>query len=186
MSQIRHLVSLTLVSSSSNGLFLSDPPHIKGSGVPAEVAVVVNNVLELQCEASGIPTPSLTWLKDGRPLPQTDSLRLLHGGEVLRVASAQVSHQDYYSEILFLMLSIKSYNRLCTHKHMQFMWFCSSDTFYLTFFTCTQLEDTGRYSCLAISPAGDNDKHFLVRVHGEYIHSLLNTVKIHTLYIPHS
>ena len=68
-----------------------DPPHIKGSGVPAEVSVVVNNVLELQCEASGIPTPSLTWLKDGRPLPQTDSVRLLRGGEVLRVASAQVS-----------------------------------------------------------------------------------------------
>ncbi|XP_070817740.1 hemicentin-1 [Chaetodon trifascialis] len=93
-----------------------DPPRIKDSGVQAEVSVVVNNVLELQCEASGIPTPSLTWLKDGRPLPQTDSLRLLRGGEVLRVASAQ-------------------------------------------------LEDTGRYSCLANSPAGDDDKEFLVRVH---------------------
>ncbi|KAI3368574.1 hypothetical protein L3Q82_025583, partial [Scortum barcoo] len=93
-----------------------DPPHIKGSSVPAEVSVVVNNVLELQCEASGIPAPSLTWLKDGRPLPQTDSLRILSGGEVLRVASAQ-------------------------------------------------LEDTGRYSCLANSPAGDDDKEFLVRVH---------------------
>ncbi|XP_071373120.1 hemicentin-1, partial [Centroberyx affinis] len=93
-----------------------DPPSISGSGVSAEVSVVVNHVLELQCEASGIPTPSLTWLKDGRPLPQTDSLRLLRGGEVLRVASAQV-------------------------------------------------EDTGRYTCLANSPAGDDDKEFLVRVH---------------------
>lgn len=72
---------------------LSDPPRIKGSGVQAEVSVVVNNVLELQCEASGIPTPSLTWLKDGRPLPQTNSLRLLRGGEMLRVVSAQVSDQ---------------------------------------------------------------------------------------------
>ncbi|XP_040895666.1 hemicentin-1 [Toxotes jaculatrix] len=93
-----------------------DPPRIKGSDVPAEVSVVVNNVLELQCEASGIPTPSLTWLKDGRPLPQTNSLRLLQGGEMLHVASAQ-------------------------------------------------LEDTGRYSCLANSPAGDDDKEFQVRVH---------------------
>ncbi|KAK2835266.1 hypothetical protein Q5P01_015750 [Channa striata] len=93
-----------------------EPPRIKDSDVPAEVSVVVNNVLELQCEPSGIPTPSLTWLKDGRPLTQTDSLRLLRGGEVLRVASAQ-------------------------------------------------LEDTGRYSCLAVSPAGDDDKQFLVRVH---------------------
>lgn len=70
---------------------LQDPPRIEGSGGTAEVSVVVNNVLELHCEASGIPTPSLTWLKDGRPLPQTDSLQLLRGGEVLRVASAQVS-----------------------------------------------------------------------------------------------
>uniref|UniRef100_UPI0037E9B6AB hemicentin-1 n=1 Tax=Semicossyphus pulcher TaxID=241346 RepID=UPI0037E9B6AB len=93
-----------------------DPPRIKGSGVQAEVSVVVNNVLELHCEASGIPAPSLTWMKDGRPLPQTDGLRILRGGEVLRAASAQ-------------------------------------------------LEDTGRYSCLANSPAGDDDKEFLVRVH---------------------
>ncbi|ROL43461.1 Hemicentin-1, partial [Anabarilius grahami] len=93
-----------------------DPPRINGSGVPAEVSVVVNHVLELVCEADGIPLPTLTWLKDGRPLPQTDSIRLLRDGEVLRVASAQV-------------------------------------------------ENTGRYTCLATSPAGDDDKEFLVRVH---------------------
>ncbi|CAG5863670.1 unnamed protein product [Menidia menidia] len=93
-----------------------NPPHIKGSDMTSEVSVVVNNVLELKCEATGVPPPSLTWLKDGRPLLQTDSLRLLRGGEVLRVATVQ-------------------------------------------------LEDTGRYSCLANSPAGDDDKEFLVRVH---------------------
>ena len=55
-----------------------------------EVEVVVDHVLELECEAWGVPAPSLTWLKDGRPLPQTDSVHLLRGGEGLRVASAQV------------------------------------------------------------------------------------------------
>ncbi|KAG5850585.1 hypothetical protein ANANG_G00084020 [Anguilla anguilla] len=93
-----------------------DPPRINGSDVPAEVSVVVNNVLELQCVATGIPAPTLTWMKDGRPLPQTDSTRVLRGGEVLRVASAQV-------------------------------------------------ENAGRYTCLATSPAGDDDREFLVRVH---------------------
>ncbi|XP_019904855.2 hemicentin-1 isoform X2 [Esox lucius] len=92
------------------------PPRINGSGIAAEVSVVVNHVLELLCEATGIPTPTLTWLKDGRPLPHTDSLRLLRGGEVLRISSPQV-------------------------------------------------EATGRYTCLANSPAGDDDKEFLVRVH---------------------
>ncbi|XP_055041761.2 hemicentin-1 isoform X1 [Misgurnus anguillicaudatus] len=93
-----------------------DPPQINGSGAPTEVSVVVNHILELVCEADGIPVPTLTWLKDGRPLPQTDSIRLLRDGEVLRIASAQV-------------------------------------------------ENTGRYTCLASSPAGDDDKEFLVRVH---------------------
>ena len=32
------------------------------------VAVVVNNMVRLECEARGIPAPSLTWLKDGSPV----------------------------------------------------------------------------------------------------------------------
>ncbi|XP_048833472.1 hemicentin-1 isoform X1 [Brienomyrus brachyistius] len=93
-----------------------EPPRINGSGVPVEMSVLVNNALELHCMATGIPVPFLTWMKDGRPLLETDGVRVLRGGEVLRVASVQV-------------------------------------------------EDTGRYSCLATSPAGDDDKEFLVRVH---------------------
>lgn len=30
------------------------------------------------------------------------------------------------------------------------------------------MEDTGRYTCLASSPAGDDDKEYLVRVHGKF------------------
>uniref|UniRef100_A0A8C1I856 Hemicentin 1 n=1 Tax=Cyprinus carpio TaxID=7962 RepID=A0A8C1I856_CYPCA len=96
-------------SSRQFSLKVLDPPQINGSGVPAEVSVVVNHILELVCKADGIPLPTLTWLKDGRPLPQTDSIRLLRDGEVLRV-------------------------------------------------------NTGRYTCLATSPAGDDDKEFLVRM----------------------
>lgn len=32
------------------------------------VEVVVNNLARLECEARGIPAPSLTWLKDGSPV----------------------------------------------------------------------------------------------------------------------
>lgn len=87
---------------------LSDPPRINGSGVPAEVSVVVNHVLELVCEADGIPLPTLTWLKDGRPLPQTDSIRLLRDGEVLRVASAQVGNKNVVSKWAVAFLSCLS------------------------------------------------------------------------------
>ncbi|KAF5916712.1 hypothetical protein HPG69_005507 [Diceros bicornis minor] len=99
-----------------------EPPHINGSEEAVEISVIVNNPLELTCIASGIPAPKITWMKDGRPLPQMDQVQALGGGEVLRIASAQ-------------------------------------DTFL------TVVEDTGRYTCLASSPAGDDDKEHLVRVH---------------------
>lgn len=97
-------------------LSLLDPPRIKGSGVTAQVSVVVNNVLELHCEASGIPTPSLTWLKDGRPLPQTDSLHLLQGGEMLRAASAQVSVFAVKSHVSYVTFHINSTVTLIKNK----------------------------------------------------------------------
>ncbi|XP_069497466.1 hemicentin-1 isoform X2 [Ambystoma mexicanum] len=93
-----------------------DPPRINGSDNSEETSVVVNNPLELICSSTGVPPPKITWLKDGRPLPHTDDIHILRGGEMLRIASVQV-------------------------------------------------EDTGRYTCLASSPAGDDDKEYLVRVH---------------------
>ncbi|XP_019490993.1 PREDICTED: hemicentin-1 [Hipposideros armiger] len=93
-----------------------EPPHINGSEEPTEISVIINNPLELTCIASGIPAPKISWMKDGRPLPQMDQVQTLGGGEVLRISSSQV-------------------------------------------------EDTGRYTCLASSPAGDDDKEYLVRVH---------------------
>ncbi|XP_009996158.1 PREDICTED: hemicentin-1 [Chaetura pelagica] len=90
------------------------PPHINGSEQPEELSVIVNNPLELLCISSGIPVPRISWMKDGRPLLESDNVHVLREG--LQITSAQV-------------------------------------------------EDTGRYTCLASSPAGDDDKEYLVRVH---------------------
>lgn len=123
--------------------------------------MVVNHVLELVCEADGIPLPTLTWLKDGRPLPQTDSIRLLRDGEVLRVASAQVKTTNVVSKwaVPLMFLSFLPCCSMC-HKHDMFLNHVLTPIF-------VQVENTGRYTCLATSPAGDDDKEFLVRVHGE-------------------
>ncbi|NXE93182.1 HMCN1 protein, partial [Menura novaehollandiae] len=107
-------------------LSVLEPPHINGSDEPEELSVVVNNPLELLCMSSGIPVPKISWMKDGRPLLQTDNIHVLR--EALRITSAQ-------AEVL-LKLSL-----------------------------CFQVEDTGRYTCLASSPAGDDHKEYLVRVH---------------------
>lgn len=47
-------------------LFSTVPPVISSQG--GTVTVVVNEAAKLECEASGVPTPSLTWLKDGSPV----------------------------------------------------------------------------------------------------------------------
>ncbi len=42
------------------------PPVISSRG--GTVTVVVNEAARLECEATGVPLPSLTWLKDGSPV----------------------------------------------------------------------------------------------------------------------
>ncbi|XP_074858281.1 hemicentin-1 isoform X2 [Carettochelys insculpta] len=113
----------TCVASSEAGevskhftLKVLEPPHINGSDQPEEISVVVNHFLELFCMSNGIPVPKVTWMKDGRPLPLSDNVDVLRGGEVLQIATAQV-------------------------------------------------EDTGRYTCLASNSAGDDDKEYRVKVH---------------------
>ncbi|TNN27257.1 Hemicentin-1 [Liparis tanakae] len=42
------------------------PPVVSSPG--GAVTVVVNEAARLRCEASGVPPPGLTWLKDGSPV----------------------------------------------------------------------------------------------------------------------
>lgn len=43
------------------------PPSIRATG-PAERSVVLHEPISLECFTEGVPAPSLTWLKDGRPV----------------------------------------------------------------------------------------------------------------------
>lgn len=56
------------------------PPSIIGNnGIPENISVVEKNSVSLTCEASGIPLPSITWLKDGWPVSLSSSVRILSG-----------------------------------------------------------------------------------------------------------
>lgn len=50
---------------------LSVPPSISSKG--GMVTVVVNDPFRLECEASGLPAPSLTWLKEGSPISSSSN-----------------------------------------------------------------------------------------------------------------
>lgn len=59
---------------------LAAPPSIIGNhGTPENISVVEKNSVSLTCEASGIPLPSITWLKDGWPISLSSSVRILSG-----------------------------------------------------------------------------------------------------------
>uniref|UniRef100_A0A3B1IMB9 Ig-like domain-containing protein n=1 Tax=Astyanax mexicanus TaxID=7994 RepID=A0A3B1IMB9_ASTMX len=56
----------------SSTSFSSVPPDVRDKGLPANVSVVMNQPTSfLQCVATGVPAPSITWLKDGRPVDTT-------------------------------------------------------------------------------------------------------------------
>lgn len=63
------------------------PPVISSRG--GTVTVVVNEPARLECEATGVPLPSLTWLKDGSPVASVshglqvpvNPLKLIHVSE---------------------------------------------------------------------------------------------------------
>ncbi|XP_011246353.1 hemicentin-1 isoform X3 [Mus musculus] len=72
------------------------PPSISGSS--SMVEVVVNNLARLECEARGIPAPSLTWLKDGSPVSSfSNGIQILSGGRILALTSAQMSDAGRYT-----------------------------------------------------------------------------------------
>lgn len=69
-------------------LYCVEPPKIEGPTISAEVSVAVDELLELVCNAAGVPPPQITWEKDGQPLSSPDVLS--RNGTVLRIDRVKV------------------------------------------------------------------------------------------------
>lgn len=73
------------------------PPTIEGGDDgPTERKVVLSKPLILECEAGGYPPPSLTWLKDGVPVRDGESVRVIDQGKKIEILSATVSDSGRY------------------------------------------------------------------------------------------
>ena len=68
-----------------------EPPKVTSSGSPDELTIAVNSPLELECSAVGVPPPTLSWLKDGHPLGETDVVQ--QDGHFVRISKVQVNHR---------------------------------------------------------------------------------------------
>lgn len=74
-------------------LFTLEPPKISSASAPEELTIAVNSPLELECSAVGVPPPTLTWLKDGRPLEATDIVQ--EDGHFVRIRKVQVNFKYF-------------------------------------------------------------------------------------------
>ncbi|CAH2316004.1 hemicentin-2 [Pelobates cultripes] len=75
-------------------LSVLEPPQIEGPAIPAEVSVLPDGQLELQCNAAGVPIPDITWEKDGRPLSRPALLS--RNGTVLRIERVKAEDGGIY------------------------------------------------------------------------------------------
>ncbi|XP_014802303.1 PREDICTED: hemicentin-1 [Calidris pugnax] len=74
------------------------PPSIAGYlQMPENISIVEKNPISLVCEASGIPLPSITWLKNGWPVTLNNSMRILSGGRTLRLTHTSVADEGLYT-----------------------------------------------------------------------------------------
>lgn len=48
------------------------PPEIDKSNIIGNPLAIVNRTISLECPSTGIPTPTVSWLKDGQPLSRRD------------------------------------------------------------------------------------------------------------------
>ncbi|XP_012721740.2 hemicentin-1 [Fundulus heteroclitus] len=82
-------------STKSFNLTVLEPPTISGSSSPEELTIPVNSPLELECSAVGVPPPTISWLKDGRPLEGADIVQ--ENGHVVRISKVQVEDEGLYT-----------------------------------------------------------------------------------------
>ncbi|GCB67129.1 hypothetical protein scyTo_0010207 [Scyliorhinus torazame] len=73
------------------------PPEILGNDQISNITALVNQPLILECDASGNPTPTLSWYKNERQVAETSRVRFLNGGRLLRVPKARKGDSGVYS-----------------------------------------------------------------------------------------
>ncbi|OPJ77524.1 hemicentin-1 isoform B [Patagioenas fasciata monilis] len=78
-------------------LIVHVPPSIKGGNMTTEVSVLLNNLINLECETKGIPVPMITWYKEGRPIISSPQALYVDRGQFLRIPRAQVSDSAKYT-----------------------------------------------------------------------------------------
>ncbi|CAK8691082.1 unnamed protein product [Clavelina lepadiformis] len=63
----------------------------------SQVDVNEGSPLHIQCKINAVPTPELTWYKDGIPLTSNEDVYIFPGGRTLQIASAKPTDEGSYT-----------------------------------------------------------------------------------------
>ncbi|XP_008940595.1 PREDICTED: hemicentin-2-like, partial [Merops nubicus] len=76
-------------------LLVTEPPRVEAASYPTEMSITVGTSLELTCVVTGVPTPTVTWEKDGQLLAGP---WLTSGNEsTLRIETTEVADAGLYT-----------------------------------------------------------------------------------------
>ncbi|XP_069729285.1 hemicentin-2 [Phaenicophaeus curvirostris] len=73
------------------------PPHIENADEEETIEVAEGHPATWSCLAAGNPQPTITWLKDGHPLPGKDTFSISPDGSVFHIPRASLSDAGRYS-----------------------------------------------------------------------------------------
>ena len=74
-------------------MYVSAPPTLTDVS-PSFVVGREGRGVDMQCDATGVPAPSLTWLKDGRQLDVTESPRVSTADDSRRLVISHLVRAD--------------------------------------------------------------------------------------------
>ncbi|KAI8779431.1 hemicentin-1, partial [Biomphalaria glabrata] len=73
------------------------PPVIDRSAIESMPRVILGHTISINCPVSGIPFPTISWLKDGKELVKGTKVQILSNGLLLRISDAQEEDAGTYS-----------------------------------------------------------------------------------------
>ncbi|XP_027279680.1 hemicentin-2 isoform X2 [Cricetulus griseus] len=73
------------------------PPQLLVAEGMGQVTAIVGQPLDLPCQASGSPVPTIQWLQNGRPAEELDGVQLASQGTILRIAQVELDHSGLFA-----------------------------------------------------------------------------------------
>ncbi|XP_014387685.1 PREDICTED: LOW QUALITY PROTEIN: hemicentin-2 [Myotis brandtii] len=156
------------------------PPNIEP--VPANKAVLENASVTLECLASGVPPPDISWFKGRQPVSARKGVTVSADGRVLLIERARPSDAGSYrcvasnvagrTELQYglrvngelpTLLWLKDGNPVSTAGTSGLQVFPGGRTLTLA---SARASDSGTYSCVAVSAVGEDRRDIALHVHG--------------------